>query len=171
MVEELIEQGFDCNLSHFDGTTSTFFITPIQLAIKNDRHRTLYLLYEHRNSPTIEQLEKHLTFYTNHHVLLEDKQNETLFDYCVSRLLYNRITKHPRIDLHTLIVALHGYNDATLDDKSLCKGSTHQILLQLRIYTLFRKIIDMTINFNDNMIEVIEDELLHNLETYILFSR
>ena len=37
----------------------------------------------------------------------------------------------------------------------MSKPSTLEISFQLRIYTLFRKIID-----------VIENELLHNLETY-----
>jgi hypothetical protein len=164
-IQELIDQGVDCNLSYFDHDTLDF-ISPIQLAINNNRHRTLCLLYEHRNSPTRTQLEKHLTFYVNHHVQSQNEQNETLFDYTVSRLLYNRITEHPKIDFHTLIVALHGYDNAKLGDESLCEGSTLLILLQLRIYTLFRRIIDMTINSDDNMSEVIEDELLHNLKTY-----
>jgi hypothetical protein len=85
-IEELIRQGVDCNLSHFNRDTLTF-ISPIQLAAKKGRHYRLCCLYKHRNSPTITQLKQHVTFYINHHVQSQDKENETLFNYTVSRLL------------------------------------------------------------------------------------
>jgi hypothetical protein len=64
-VKKLIEQGVDCNLSRFD-SNSLEFISPIQLAAKQNAHHALCHLYEHLKSPTKEQLEKHLKFYINH---------------------------------------------------------------------------------------------------------
>ncbi|CAF1195896.1 unnamed protein product [Rotaria sordida] len=164
-VKELIEQGVDCNLSHFDPDTRSI-IFPIQLASKTNRHDTLCLLYEHRNRPTKLQLEKHLTFYINHYDQTQEKKNEILFDYIISRLLYGRIIQYPKNVFNTLIAALHDYDNATHRGERVSKGSLPEIFLQLRIYTLFRVIIDMNINSDNDMFTIIENELLHNLETF-----
>ena len=164
-VKELIDQGVDCNLAHFDRDTRTF-ISPIRSAAKTYRHNPLFLLYEHRNSPTKRQLDKHVAFYINHRDQSQNEKNEILLDYTVSRLLYIRITDHPRKIFDTFIAALHDFDGAKRHRKCLSKGFRPEIFLQLRIYTLFRKIIDMKINSGNNSVEVIEKELLHNLETY-----
>ncbi|CAF1195124.1 unnamed protein product [Rotaria sordida] len=187
MVKNLIEQCVDCNfsrfnnnlsdfnrhlsyflrnVSHFDRLTNTF-ISPIQLAAKLGRHEELLLLYEHRNSPTKLQLEKRWTFYINHYDRLHRERNEILFDYTVSRLLYTRITtEHTEIEFDNLIPALRDIDNASHRGRSLSDGSRPDIFLQVRIYTLVRTIIDKKINKDDYMIEIIEKELLHNLETY-----
>jgi hypothetical protein len=165
-IKELIEQDVDCNLSYFDRRTRTF-ISPIQLAAKSDRHIALPYLYEHRNSPTKEQLDQHLSFYINHHNRSQPEKNEILFDYTISRLLYTRINaEHTKQIFDTLIVSLHGFDKAEYRKQSLTDGSRLEIFLQLRIYSLFRKMIDMKINSDTNMIDIIEKEFLHNLETY-----
>ncbi|CAF1308491.1 unnamed protein product [Rotaria sordida] len=164
-VKELIEQGVDCNLSHFDPDTRSI-IFPIQLASKTNRHDTLCLLYEHRNRPTKLQLERHLTFYINHYDQTQEKKNEILFDYIISRLLYGRIIQYPKNVFDTLIAALHDYDNATHRGERVSKGSLPEIFLQLRIYTLFRVIIDMNINSDNDMFTIIENELLHNLEMF-----
>ena len=165
-VKELIKKDVDCNLSHFDPITKTF-ISPIRLAAKIDRHETLRLLYEHRNSPTKIQLEKHLTFYINHYDRVQKQNNEILFEYTVSRLLYSRITEHKtKTDFNILIAALHDFDNAEHRRQDLSKGLQPETFLQLRIYTLFRKVIDMKTDSNNDMLEIIINELLHNLETY-----
>ncbi|CAF1446253.1 unnamed protein product [Rotaria magnacalcarata] len=165
MVKQLIYDGVDCNLSYFDRYSRTFQ-SPIQLTLKTDRRETLHLLYKHRNSPTRIQLKKQLTFYINHNNRLQKEKNEILFHYTVSRLLYTRITEHSKIVFDTLIAALHDYDHAKYRTCNLSEGSTAEIFLQLRIYTLFQKIIEMKINSNNNESTIIEEELLHNLETY-----
>jgi hypothetical protein len=170
-VRELIDQDVDCNLSHFDRTTRTF-IFPIQLVTKTDRHNTLHLLYERRNSPTQGQLDKHLTFYINHYDRPQTQNNEILFDFIVSRLLYIRIFKEQsKIDAYTILTGLHDLDDAVRYGESLSKGFFPVLFLQFRIYTLFRKIIDMKNNSDNKLLTIVENELLHNLETYyFLFS-
>jgi hypothetical protein len=164
-VRELIEEDVDCNLSHFDHHSRTF-ISPIRWASTTDRYVTLPLLYERRNSPTKLQLNKHLTFYINHHDRSQKERNEILFDYSVSRLLYTRISDHPKKVFDTLIAGFHDFDDATYRGQSLSEGSRTEILLQLHIYTLFRKIIDMKIDPDTRMLLIVENERLHNLETY-----
>ncbi|CAF1062979.1 unnamed protein product [Rotaria sp. Silwood1] len=187
MVKNLVEQCVDCNFSCFNNNLSDFnrhlsyfhrnvshfdrlintFISPIQLAAKLGRHEELLLLYEHRNSPTKLQLEKRWTFYINHYDRLHREGNEILFDYTVSRLLYTRITtEHTKIVFDNLIPALRDIDNASHRGRSLSDGSRPEIFLQVRIYTLVRTIIDKKINKDDHMIEIIEKELLHNLETY-----
>jgi hypothetical protein len=171
-VRQLIEQGVDCNLSHFDSCTLTF-IAPIQLAAKNSRRCTLRLLYQRRNSPTKAQLEKRLAFYLNQYQPSEEENNQTLLEYTVSRLLHTDITKHPEEAFSILIAALHNFDDATQRGEKLCIGSTHNMFLQLRIFTLVRRIVDMyttsLMSPDDETLTILRNELLHNLETYYLF--
>ncbi|CAF1094569.1 unnamed protein product [Didymodactylos carnosus] len=134
------------------------------------RYRKLLLLYKYRNIPTKTQLEKHLTFYYNHYQSSKEEENEILLDFTVSRLLHTRITKYPTEQFHILITALHGYDEAKLRGRKLGVGSTQDMFLQLRISTLFRWIVEMRTNFrtipDNEILTVVENELLHNLETY-----
>ena len=170
-VKELINQGADCNLSHFD-SNSLNFVSPIELAAKNGgyRYRTLLLLYEHRHNPTKTQLEKHLAFYYNHHQLSKEEENEILLVCTVSRLLHSHITSHPKKEFHIIIAALYDFDDAKLRGRKLSVGSTYDKFLQLRIFTLFRWIVkmktDYSLTLDNETLAVVESELLHNLETY-----
>ena len=142
-IEQLIHQDVDCNLYHFDPHTKKFF-SPIHLAKETKQEAILNLLYEHRNSPTKAQLEKHLQFYINHYDPSKQEENKILFDYIVSRFLYIHITsQYKPIVFDTLIAALHDYDGVRRGNQDLCAGSNHEIFLQLRIYTLFQMIIDI----------------------------
>jgi hypothetical protein len=167
-IKQLIDQGVDCNLLYFN-PSSPNFISPIRLASEKKYYDTLCLLYEYRNRPTKTQLEKHLQFYINHYDPSQEEKNIICFDYIVSRFLYTRITtQREPIIFYTLIVALHGFDGAKLRNQDLCAGSTHKAFIQLRIYTLFQMIIDKIIkpNYDNEALNILEDELLHNLETY-----
>ena len=119
-VNDLIQPGVDCNLSHYDHLTSTF-VCLIQLAADNDRHSLLRLLYEHRNSPTKTELEKYLTYYMINHDQSNKQKNETLFEYTISRLFYFYITEHKiKQVFDTFIAALHDFNDAKHRGQDLC---------------------------------------------------
>ena len=165
-IKQLIKEDVDCNLSHFDPITKKFS-SPIHLAIKTNKGSTLRLLYKDRNRPTKAHLEKYFALYKHHANPSNEEANEILLDYIISRLLYVRLTEQSQVEIDTLIVALRNYNGVTsFDGKNLCGGSQPEIYLQLRIYTLFRWIIDMKIDFDNFMVNIIVDELLHNLETY-----
>jgi hypothetical protein len=84
----------------------------------------------------------------------------------VGRLLYIRITKHSPTVFHTLNAALLNNSDAWLRGVSLSGESAQEIYLQLHIFTLFRRIVEMIMNSDHNMLEIVVDEFLYNLETY-----
>lgn len=167
-IKQLIDQDVDCNLLYFN-PSSPSFISPIRLASEKKDYDTLCLLYEFRKSLTKAQLEKYLQFYINHYDPSQKERNVVCFDFIVGRFLYTRITTHRKPDMfYTLIAALHDIDGAKRRDQDLCAGSTHKAFIQLRIYTLFQMIIDEIVksNYDNEALNILEDELLHNLETY-----
>ena len=167
-IKQLINQDVDCNLLYFN-PSSPSFISPIRLASEKKDYDTLCLLYEFRKSLTKTQLEKYLQFYINHYDPSQTKRNVVCFDYIVSRFLYTRITTRRKPDIfYTLIAGIHDIDGAKRRNQDLCAGSTHKAFIQLRIYTLFQMIIDEIVkpNYENEAFNILEDELLHNLETY-----
>ncbi|CAF1442808.1 unnamed protein product [Adineta ricciae] len=168
-IMKLIERGVDCNLSKFDPNTDGF-ISPIELAAKQHAHRALCYLYEHRNSPTKAQLEKHLVFYINHYNLLQEEKNQLALEYIVSHLLHKDILEFDPEHFLIFINALNNIDGATRRGIDLSGGISYRVVLSVRIFTLVRYIVKMHMDFplilDGEKLTVAENELLHTLEAY-----
>ena len=88
----------------------------------------------------------------------QNDQCDTLY------LLYERRNSPTKLQLEKYLAFYINHYDRL-------QPKQNETFLLLRIYTLFQKIIHMTIYSKINMLEIIKKELLHNLETYyFLFS-
>ena len=172
-ISNLIQQGVDCNLSHFNPHELNF-TSPIQLASEHSVYRyvTLRLLYRNRNSPTKMQIEKHLAFYFNFYDASDTIKNDLFLEFTISRLLHKRISQYLPERMNVINVALWNYDKVLLHKRKLNIGLEYDEFLQVRIYTLFEWLADMrtaVLSTRDSEeYTIIENELLHHLEAYYL---
>ncbi|CAF1358829.1 unnamed protein product [Rotaria sordida] len=172
-ISNLIKQGVDCNLSHFDPNNLNF-ISPIQLAAGKSvyKYGALHLLYRNRNSPTKMQIEKHLAFYFNYYDSSNNEKNDLFLEFNISRLFHARISQYLPGEMDVINVALWNYDKVLLHGRQLNIGLTYDAFLKVRIYTLFRWLAEMradsSLIHNSTAYAIIENELLHHLEAYYL---
>ncbi|CAF4982787.1 unnamed protein product [Rotaria sp. Silwood1] len=172
-ISNLIKQGVDCNLSHFDSYNFKF-ISPIKLAAETSvyKYGSLRLLYKNRNSPTKMQIEKHLAFYFNSYDSSNNEKNDLFFEFTISRLLHTRISQYTSEEMDVINVALWNYDKVLLHGRKLNIGLTYNKFLKVRIYTLFQWLAkmraDTSSTHNSTEYAIIENELLHHLEAYYL---
>ncbi|CAF2900206.1 unnamed protein product [Rotaria sp. Silwood2] len=172
-ISNLINEGVDCNLSHFD-PNSLNFISPIQLAAGKYvyKYGALHLLYKARNRPTKMQIEKHLAFYFNYYDPSNNENSDLFLEFTISRLLHTRISQYLPGEMDVINVALWNYDKVLLHGRKLNIGLTYDAFLKVRIYTLFRWLAEMradtsSIHYSTSY-AIIENELLHHLEAYYL---
>ncbi|CAM4797840.1 unnamed protein product [Rotaria magnacalcarata] len=172
-ISNLIMQGVDCNLSHFDPCNLNF-ISSIQLAAGKGvyKYGTLHLLYKNRNSPTKMQIEKHLAFYVNYYDSSNKEKNDLFLEFTISRLLHTRISKYWPERMDVINVALWNYDQVLLQRRELNIGLNYNEFLKVRIYTLFKWLAetrtDISSISDSGKHAIIENELLYHLEAYYL---
>ena len=170
-ISNLIKQGVDCNLSHFNSHNLNF-ISPVQLAAGKSisKYGALHLLCQNRNSPTKMQIEKYLAFYFNYYDSSNNEKNELFLEFTISRLLHTRISQYEPERMNVLNVALWNYDKVLLQERKLNIGLVYNEFLQVRLYTLFKWLAEMRTDISSicdsEKYAIIENELLHHLDLF-----